>query len=73
MESWGAPGIGPEFSVSCEDHGGSGLGIVQQWDASTGTWTALTDYIASDAAVTDPLIEEDSMAFAAENGIEPGC
>ena len=73
MEGWGAPGIGPEFAVSCEDHGGSGLGIVQQWDASAGSWTSLTDYIASDAAVTGPLIEEDSMAFAAENGIEPGC
>ena len=62
-----------EFTVSCQDHGGSGLGIVQQWDASAGAWVALTDYIAPDDAVTLPLIMEDSGAFAAENNIEDGC
>ena len=73
MEELGMANIGPEFSVSCENHGGSGLGIVQQWNASSGTWTPLTDYIEPDNAVIDPLISEDSMAFAAENNIEPGC
>jgi branched-chain amino acid transport system substrate-binding protein len=73
MEELGAPGIGPEFSVSCEDHGGSGMGLVQQWDAEAGTWNVLTDYIAPDEEVIAPLVEEDAAAFAAENGIEPGC
>ena len=73
MEELGMPNIGPEFSVSCQDHGGTGLGIVQQWDASAGQWVALTDYIAPDNAVTGPLIAEDSAAFAAENNITPGC
>ena len=73
MEELGMADIGPEFSVSCQDHGGSGLGIVQQWDASAGAWVALTDYIAPDDAVTLPLIMEDSAAFAAENNIEAGC
>ena len=73
MEELGAPGIGPEFSVSCEDHGGSGEGIVQQWDAEAGTWEVLTDFIAPDEEVIAPLVEEDAAAFAAENGIEPGC
>ncbi|MDE0984831.1 MAG: ABC transporter substrate-binding protein [Yoonia sp.] len=73
MEELGMANIGPEFSVSCQDHGGSGLGIVQQWDASAGAWVALTDYIAPDDAVTLPLIMEDSAAFAAENNIEAGC
>ncbi|MFT5630875.1 MAG: branched-chain amino acid transport system substrate-binding protein [Gammaproteobacteria bacterium] len=73
MEELGMAAIGPEFSVSCQDHGGSGLGIVQQWDASAGAWIALTDYIAPDDAVTLPLIMEDSSAFAAENNIEAGC
>jgi branched-chain amino acid transport system substrate-binding protein len=73
MESWGAPGIGPEFSVSCQDHGGSGMGLVQQWDAGSQTWTALTDYITPDEEVITPLIEADAEAFAAENGITPGC
>jgi len=73
MEELGMAKIGPAFSVSCENHGGSGLGIVQQWDASAGKWMALTDYIAPDDSVTLPLIKEDSMAFASENNITPGC
>jgi branched-chain amino acid transport system substrate-binding protein len=73
MAELGAPGIGPEFSVSCENHGGSGMGIVQQWNAGEGKWVALTDYIESDASVIEPLVEEDSMAFASENGIDLRC
>ncbi|TCP61671.1 amino acid/amide ABC transporter substrate-binding protein (HAAT family) [Rhodovulum bhavnagarense] len=73
MEALGAAGIGPEFGVTCADHGGSGMGIVQQWNASEGRWVALTDYIAPDDAIIAPLVEEDSMAYAAENNIAPRC
>jgi branched-chain amino acid transport system substrate-binding protein len=73
MESWGAPGIGPEFNVSCEDHGGSGKGLVQQWNAETETWEPLTDFIEPDEEVIAPLVQADSEAFASENNIEPGC
>ena len=73
MEELGMAAIGPEFSVSCQDQGGNGLGIVQQWNAIDKTWVALTDYIAPDDSVTGPLIKEDSAAFAAENNITPGC
>ena len=73
MSELGMAGVGPAFSVSCQDHGGTGLGIVQQWDASAGVWNALTDYIQPIDDVTGPLIVEDSMAFAAESGITPGC
>ena len=73
MEELGMSAIGPEFSVSCQDHGGNGLGIVQQWNAIDKTWVALTDYIAPDDSVTGPLVKEDSAAFAAENNITPGC
>ncbi|MEM7490064.1 MAG: ABC transporter substrate-binding protein [Pseudomonadota bacterium] len=73
MEELGMPNFGPEFSVSCENHGGSGQGKVQQWNASTGEWEILTDWIDSDKEVIQPLIEEDSMAYAEENGITPGC
>ena len=73
MAELGMAGVGPAFSVSCQDHGGSGLGIVQQWNASAGKWVALTDFIAPDDSVTQPLIEEDAAAFAAENNITPGC
>ncbi len=73
MTELGMEGVGPEFSVSCGDHGGSGLGIVQQWDAAAGSWVALTDFIAPDDSVTLPLVVEDAAAFAAENNITPGC
>ncbi|MGC9420391.1 MAG: ABC transporter substrate-binding protein [Rhodovulum sp.] len=73
MEALGAPGIGPEFGVSCADHGGSGMGIVQQWKASEGKWVALTDYIMPDDEVIAPLVEEDSMAYASENNLSLRC
>ncbi|MEJ6404574.1 ABC transporter substrate-binding protein [Yoonia sp. 2307UL14-13] len=73
MEELGMAGIGPEFSVSCQNHGGSGQGLVQQWNASSGTWEPLTDFIAPDKSVITPLVAEDSAAFASENNIEPGC
>ncbi|NKX45257.1 ABC transporter substrate-binding protein [Roseicyclus persicicus] len=71
MEELGMPGIGPEFAVTCEDHGGTGMAIMQQWDGSQ--WVTLTDFVAPDDSVTQPLIDEDSAAFAAENNIASQC
>jgi len=67
----GLPGFAPEIKVSCENHGGPGLAAIQQWDASAKKWTLITDFVASDRAVLDPLIAEDSAAYAAENNITP--
>lgn len=69
MIELGMPGIGPEFAVSCADHGGVGQAIMTQWNGSE--WITLTDFIDSDASVIDPLVAEDSAAFAAEAGITP--
>lgn len=73
MAALGLPGFGPEFKVSCENHGGNGLGAVSQWDATTEKWTMITDFMQSDQDVLAPLVAEDSAAFAAENNITPGC
>ncbi len=73
MAALGLPGFGPEFKVSCENHGGNGFGAVAQWDAAKDEWNLITDYFQSDQEVIAPLIEEDSAAFAAENNITPGC
>jgi branched-chain amino acid transport system substrate-binding protein len=73
MAEIGLPGFGPEFKVSCENHGGNGLGAVAQWDAGAGEWSLITGYEASDQDVIGKLIEEDSAAFAAENNITAGC
>jgi len=71
MASLGFPDFGPEFTVTCANHGGAGLGKVQQWDAKAKEWKVVTDWIKSDDSVVEPLIEEDSMAYAKENGITP--
>ena len=73
MAAAGLPGFGQEFAVSCENHGGPGLGAVQQWDASAGKWSLITDFMEPDNEVINALIEEDSMAYAAENNIEMRC
>ncbi|MEL6809520.1 MAG: ABC transporter substrate-binding protein, partial [Pseudomonadota bacterium] len=73
MTELGLPGFGPSFNVSCENHGGNGLVGVTQWDASAKTWSLISEFSESDMDVIQPLIDEDSAAYAAESGIEPGC
>lgn len=73
MAALGLPNFGPEFTVSCGNHGGNGFGAVSQWDAAAGEFKLITDYYQSDQDVIQPLVAEDSAAFAEENGIEPGC
>jgi len=73
MAEMGMPNFGPAFSVSCENHGGPGLIGMTQWDASTKTWSLISDFSASDMDVIQPLIDEDSGAYASENNIEPAC
>ncbi|WP_163847434.1 ABC transporter substrate-binding protein [Pseudooceanicola aestuarii] len=67
----GLPGFAPAISVTCAVHSSPRLAAVQQWDAEAGEWNLLTDFMEPDFDVVDPLIEEDSMAYAAEAGIEP--
>src|SRR6056297_3557025 len=69
----GLPGFMPTFEVTCEDHGPPGLGAIQQWDAGSKSWSLITDFIPADREVVDPLIIEDSRAFAEEAGIELRC
>ncbi len=69
MAELGLAGFGPAFKASCDNHGGDGLAIVQQWNASEGTWTQISDYIESDKDVINPLVEEDATAYASENNI----
>ena len=73
MAALGLPGFGPSFSVSCENHGGDGMVAVAQWDAGAGKWSIVSDFQASDMSVIQPLIDEDSGAFAAENNLSPNC
>jgi len=73
MGAIGLAGFGPSFEVSCENHGGPGLGAIQQWDATAQSWTMITDFEESDMSVIQPLIDADSAAYAAENNIASQC
>ncbi len=73
MEAAGLPNFGPEFTVSCENHGGPGMAAVAQWDASAKKWSLITEFGPSDGSVIGPLIEADSAAYAAENNISERC
>ena len=69
----GLPGFAQPIAASCADHGGPGTAMILQWDASAKKWSAVSDWIEADAEVLDPLIAEDSAAFAAESGIAERC
>ncbi|QUJ76544.1 ABC transporter substrate-binding protein [Sulfitobacter albidus] len=73
MAALGLPNFGPEFNVSCENHGGTGLVGMTQWDAEAKEWSLISDFAPTDMDVIGPLIEEDSTAYASENNIEVGC
>jgi branched-chain amino acid transport system substrate-binding protein len=73
LTALGLPNFSPSFKVSCENHGGDGLAMVQQWDASAKKWNLITDWIQSDSDVIDPLIVADSEAFAKETNITKLC
>jgi branched-chain amino acid transport system substrate-binding protein len=73
MTDLGMPNFGPAFKVSCENHGGPGLGAMAQWDATNKKWSLISDFAESDMSVIQPLIDADSAAYAAENNMETRC
>ena len=73
MVAAGLPNFGPTFSVSCENHGGEGMVAVTQWDAGAGEFVKIADFAPTDMSVIQPLIDEDSAAFKAENNIASNC
>ena len=72
QKSLGAFGMFPTVKTSCDDHEGSGAVKVQQWDGKA--WKAITpNWVVGDRALTRKLLEESSMAYAAEKKITPAC
>lgn len=69
----GLPNFTVPVDVSCKNHGGPGLGAIQQWDANSKTWSLVTDFIEADRGIVDPLIVADASAYAAENNISAQC
>jgi len=71
MSAAGMPKFGPEFSVSCANHGGPGNVGIQQWDGNTRQWKLIGGFEAPDVKLINELIKADSEAYAAENNITP--
>ena len=69
----GLANYAPDINVTCENHGGPGIGFIQQWDYASKKWNIVSDFIAADRSVVDPLIAADSAAYAAENNISERC
>ena len=73
LEELGFKDFAPPFKITCENHGGSGLAAVQQWDAKAKKWNMITEYMYGDSAVVQKLIAEDSSKYAAEQKIAERC
>lgn len=73
MTALGMPNFGPSFNVSCENHGGPGLVGVTQWDASSQTWSLISDFKPTDTDVIGALVADDSGSYASENNIAERC
>jgi len=73
LKEIGLPDFGPEIKMSCDNHGGSGMARLQQWDAGAKKWSLITEFTEPDQDVLNPLIQEDSEAYAKEAGITPRC
>ena len=65
----GLEGFADPIAVACANHTGSGRAAIQQWDADTGTWSMVTDFIDPDHELIARLIAEDAEAYRTENSI----
>jgi branched-chain amino acid transport system substrate-binding protein len=65
----GAEGLFSPITLSCRDHEGGGGVKFQQWDGTQ--WNAITDWIAADQALVQPLVEASAAKYAQEKGITP--
>ena len=72
-EELGFKDFAPAFENTCENHGGSGLAAVQQWDAKAKKWNLITEYMYGDTEVVNKLIAEDSTKYAEEQKITLRC
>jgi branched-chain amino acid transport system substrate-binding protein len=69
LKELGAEGLFSPITLSCRDHEGGGGVKFQQWDGTR--WTVLTDWVATDQALVQPLVEAAATKYAQEKGITP--
>jgi branched-chain amino acid transport system substrate-binding protein len=61
----GLEGFAAPFKLSCADHNSHSATFIQQWDGAK--WVKLTDPIAPDSAVVQPLLDDAAKAYAEKN------
>jgi branched-chain amino acid transport system substrate-binding protein len=69
LEALGFEGMLPPLKVSCENHEGAPRAAIHQWDAPGRRWRLVSGFYEPDYGLVAPLIEADSLRFAAEKGI----
>ena len=57
------------LKVTCADHEGGGAVKFLQWSGTS--WDEVSDWIATDKSIVDPMIQASSMQYAEEKGITP--
>lgn len=68
LKELGAYGLVQPLKLSCEDHEGGGAVRFQQWDGTK--WNLISDWVQADRAFLRPIIEESSLKYAKEQGIQ---
>ncbi|MBP0600525.1 ABC transporter substrate-binding protein [Herbaspirillum sp. LeCh32-8] len=71
LQQLGATGLLPEIKTSCENHEGSGMVKIQQWDGSK--WVLVSDWIEGNKNLIHPLFKASAAKYAKEKGITPAC
>src|SRR5439155_25827699 len=69
LKALGVEGLIPPLTLSCRDHEGGGGVKFQQWDGKQ--WTVITDWMAPDQGLVQPLVEASASKYAQEKGITP--
>jgi len=69
IKQLGAEGLLSPIRTSCANHEGGGKVIFQQWDGEK--WNIISNWIAPDYELTDPMVKESALRYAEENGITP--
>lgn len=67
----GGVGLLPEIKTSCEDHEGSGMIRIQQWDGAK--WVPISNWLEGNKKLIHPLFRSTAARYAQEKGITPAC
>ena len=71
LNALGATGLLPEIKTSCENHEGSGMIKIQQWDGTK--WVIISDWIEGNKSLIHPLFKASALEYAKEKNITPAC